>query len=239
MDMHGLLDERNIYLWNNLCINFDIDIKKEKRIEYFADSKDKKTTIYVPIGKIDAAFFTHELLHIFLRSKNVFIGGGLSLSIKESKVLSKIFSDNLIDHIGNCLDHIKMFPEFIRLGYEADKFIADYSDSKLTEVEIFKIKKGFITKGLFEKRYNSQIIDLYIGKYFAVIACPNKSIDYSKQFSDLKIIDSELFQILETFTTAWKTFDYNDIDPLTGGYHLFLFEFIDKLENWTDGKTIK
>ncbi|HUX56301.1 MAG TPA: hypothetical protein VMV77_04965 [Bacteroidales bacterium] len=240
MDTQGLIDNRNIDLWNTLCTVCEINIQREKRSTYYVFSKNNKTIIYVPLGDNDPAYFTHELLHVFLRIKDVFIGAGLKLSIKESKVLSNIFSDNLIEHIGNCLDHIKMFPEFLKLGYDPEKFLSDYSENKLTKENISKIKKHFITKGLFKKVfYNATAIGLYIGKYFAAVSCPNKSIDYFNQLTDLKKIDQELYRILEDFIIAWNTFDFNDKDPITSGYHLLLFDFIDKLEKWANGKTIK
>ena len=48
-------------------------------------------------------------------------------------------------------------------------------------------------------------------------------------------IDPGLFQILETFLNDWKSFDYNDTDPITGNYHSLLFDFIENLENGHTG----
>ncbi|MEO6903573.1 MAG: hypothetical protein ABI315_10530 [Bacteroidia bacterium] len=103
MNTDGLIDSRNLKLWNSLRAIHNIEIRKEMRPDYLAFSKAGKTIISVPIGNLDTASFTHELLHIYLRVKEVFIGGGLTISIRESKKLSKIFSENLIDHIGNVL----------------------------------------------------------------------------------------------------------------------------------------
>jgi hypothetical protein len=181
MDTKGLIDSRNIELWTALSKVREISIKREKQNIYSAYSIDNKTTIYVPIDGNDPASFTHELLHVFLRTKKVYIGAGLQISIKESKVLSKIFSDNLIEHIGNCLDHIKMFPLFVNLGYEPDKFLSDYSENKLTNNEILCIKKHFFTRFFKKVLYNKTAIDFYIGKYFAAISCPNTTFDYTSQ----------------------------------------------------------
>ena len=236
----GLIDNRNTDLWNILSNLREIKIQREKRNTYYAFSKDYKTTIYVPLGDNDPASFTHELLHVFLRTKDIYIGAGLKGSIKESQVLSKIFSDELIEHIGNCLDHIKMFPDYLKLGYEPEKFISDYSENKLTDKEIAKIKKHFMYNGLLKKNlYNASAIDLYIGKYFAAVSCPNKTFDYSSQLSDLEKIDPDLYRVLDDFIIAWKSFDINDKDPITGGYHTLLFDFICNLENWAISKTIK
>ena len=181
-------------------------------------SKDKKTIIYVPNDNLNSASFAHELLHVYLRSKKVFIGSGFALSIKENKVLSRIISEKLIEHVGNCLDHIKMYPVFIKLGYNQTEFIADYFVDKLTNKDIEDIKNHLVEKRIFRKVYNASAIDFFIGKFFAANACPNDFFDY-------KMI-------------AWKNFDYNDTDPISRSYNLLLFDFIDSLENWTTGKII-
>lgn len=239
MDTNGLIDNRNLELWNSLRRIHEIEIRKEKRPDYLAFSKNGKTIISVPIDKIDSASFTHELLHIYLRTKEVFIGGGLTRSIKESEKLSKIFSDNLIDHMGNCLDHIKMLPEFLKLGYNESDFLSDYSVNKLTKDEIVKIKKHYTRSILFKKVYNASVVDFFIGKYFAVNSCHNKSHNYSGVLFELQKIDHDLFQILEIFLSAWNIFEYDNTDPIVGGYHSLLFDFIDNMEKWTDGKNIK
>lgn len=69
MDTNGLIDDRNFELWNSLRIDHDIEIRKENRSDYLAFSKSGKTIISVPYDNIDSASFTHELLHIYLRSK--------------------------------------------------------------------------------------------------------------------------------------------------------------------------
>lgn len=239
MDTNGLIENRNLELWNSLRLIHEIEIRKEKRPDYHAFSKSGKTIISVPFDCLDTASFTHELLHVYLRTKQVFIGGQLKLSIKKNKKLSKIFSGYLIAHIGNCLDHIKMLPEFLKLGYNESDFLSDYSVNKLTAEEISRIKKHFTTCLLFKKVYNASAIDFFIGKYFAANSCSNKSYDYNSQLSELKKIDPDLFQILETIMTDWKNFDYNDTDPITGSYHSILLDFIDNMEKWSDGKTIK
>lgn len=239
MDTLGLIDDRNFELWNTLKNIHEIEICKENRPDYLAYSNNGKTIIYVPLNNLDTAFFTHELLHIYLRTKQVFIGGGLILSIKGSQVLSKIFSDDLLDHIDNCLDHIKMLPEFLRFGYHKNKFISDYSINKLTKEEIANIEKHFTTSILFYKVFSAKAIDAFIGKFFAANACPNDSFDYSKQLGELRKIDTDLFQILDTFLTNWKNFDYTDTDPIPGSYHILLYCFIENLEKWARGKTIK
>ena len=131
-----------------------------------------------------------------------------------------------------------MLPEFIRLGYDRNEFLSDTLVHKLTEQDIFKIRKHFVMNLFFKKIYRKQAIDFYIGKYFAAIACPNNAIDYTLQLNKLKAIDGRLYEILENFSLKWIEYDYECKEPIKGSYHTFLFEFIERLEEWTVDKII-
>ena len=77
METKGLIDTRNIDLWNTISKVREISIQRENQDNYSAFSKDNKTTIYIPLDNNDPASFTHELLHVFLRTKDIYIGAGL------------------------------------------------------------------------------------------------------------------------------------------------------------------
>jgi hypothetical protein len=236
MNTEGLIDHSNIDLWNSLNSIHEIEIRTGSQNGYSTYSIYNKSTIYVPENNFNSSYFTHELLHVLLRAKKVFISGALKQSIQDHQVLSKIFSKKLLEHIGNCLEHIKMLPHFLKLGYNVEYFIEDYSENKFTEEEILKLKALFITNESGKYIYNPSGVRLYIGKYFAIIACPNISIDYSKQLNELNNLDPELFQILKKFSDSWENYDYENDDPITGGYNDFLIEFITRLNEWTKGK---
>ena len=235
MDTLGLVDKNNLSLWNSLIKEYEIKIKKEKRNDYGVFSINNSSTIYVPINNINSVSFTHELLHIWLRKKEVYIGASIKNSINDNKLISYVFSDELVEHIGNTLDHIKMLPEYIKLGYPIELFITDYNGEKLTENEVLLLKKKFKPKGLLKKTYKKKYIDFFIGKYFAIASCPNNSFDYKKRKEQLKNIDYELFNILENFINTWIEFD---IDDKNNSYHILVFDFIDELETWITAKQI-
>lgn len=237
MDTLGLVGNKNLELWNYLESVYKVEICKENRSDYLTFSKGNKATIFVPLDETSEASFTHELLHIYIRTKNIFIGSGLRLSIKQSKILSSIFSDYLIDHIGNCLDHFKMLPIFIKMGFHESEFITDYSTSKLTKKDISLLKSNYTLQTSFKKVYNSSAVCFLIGKYFAANSCCNKEYNYSGLLVKLKIIDSNLFQILEIFLDDWKNFDFENSERIVGSYHLLLFDFINNLEKWAEEKT--
>lgn len=237
MTTEGLIDERNIELWTLLTNNFDIEIVKEIREDYLVYSIDNKATIYIPVDNINSSSFTHELLHVFLRLKHIFIGAGLTMSVKGNSILSRILSDKLLEHIGNCLDHIKILPLYLDLGYENSDFISDFDTNKLPDSEILNIKRNYCTTINFKKYYSKSAVDYFIGKFFAAVACPNEDFNYKEQLSRLKKIDTELFEILEFFVIEWRNFDLDDDSPLNS-YHTIEYDFVCNLESWAKKKTI-
>ena len=164
--------------------------------------------------KLNQLSFTHELLHIYLSTKKVFISG-LNTFNKGNPNLSRIFSDNLLEHTGNCIEHIKMLPIFLSLGFEENIFYQITPQNKFTAQELEAIKNHFSEYGL----YHSSIIDLFIGQYFATKSCPDNSKDYTNQLKELQSINIELYLILDKFLIAWNNFDYNN----DGDYQLMCF----------------
>ena len=171
----GLLDNRNSTLFKELEKNYTIKIELvNDTMKYECYSINNNSIIYVPESNICADSFTHELLHVYLRSKGIFIGARLKRKIQSSKKISIIYSEPLLEHIGNCLDHIKILPIYLELGFDRNKFLIDYDTKKCTNQEVEQIKK-YWKQGLIN---NAQVIEFYLEKYFAIKACPNIDFDY-------------------------------------------------------------
>lgn len=231
----GLVDSRNEQLWNKLNKVFDIEIKEQVGIaNYSVYTIHRTAIIFIPLGNRNSASFTHELLHIFLRTQNISVGLALKSKIENDSVLFKIFTKELIQHFDNCLEHIKMLPEYIRLGYNRENFLTDYTVNKLTTKEVKNIKWHFNYTLFIKKRYKIAAVNVYIGKFFAARACPNDSIDYSIALSELKLIDNDLFDILNTFFYKWYFYDYNDGST---HYDEFVNILVTELSRWTERKT--
>lgn len=238
-NIKGLIDARNAGLWELVNKTISVTVKMEDRVDYLCYNEKNKSIIYVPTNNINPASFTHELLHIYLRTKGVYIGGGLYLSIRGNNALNKLFSNELIQHIDNCLDHVKMFPEFLKLGYKAEEFIQDFDEDKFTLQEIYLIREYFVTNNQAVQVYNIPALQLYLGKYFAARSCPNKRFNYEHRYEDLRHVDAELYRALENFMNAWDFFDYNHVDPVKSGYHHFLHDFTEELEKWASSKVFE
>ncbi|WP_417352847.1 hypothetical protein, partial [Flavobacterium alkalisoli] len=170
--------------------------------------------------------FTHELLHIYIKDKKINIANELEKHITENHTLRTIFSLPLRTHIGNCLEHIKMLPIYLNLGFPNEKFLSDYNESKMDSLTILQIKTTYKNYNI----YNKEVVDFYIGKFFAMKACNNNSFNYFNYYSELENIDSELFYSLNNFWENW----INIID--SRNYKPILEKFIEDLKNWTKNK---
>lgn len=195
----------------------------------------EKATIFLPEDNSSEECLTHELLHLYIETKesNIVccIIEGL---IREKDNLRLIFSKDLIEHITNCINHVKMLPIFIKLGYDKTNFIADSSLNKCEINYARRIKKRF----KFIGTYNRIAVDSYIGKYFAMKADVSE-IDYSSQLTIFIETDKELYNILEHFWTKWLNFKIDTADAIDYWSDDFAGEFIDSIEEWMKNKRIR
>jgi len=233
--LDGLMDDKNLALLRKLEKVHIIKIEVVNNTsEYRCCSRKSNSTIYVPKSDICADSFTHELLHIYLRFKEIFVGANLKSSIRGVEGLSKIYSDGLLEHIGNCLDHLMMLPIYLELGCDRSKFIIDYHKNKCTNHELEKIKRNW------KKRftYNSKMIDFYLGKYFAIKACPNLDFDYSDSLEGLSKIDKRLFLINEKLVNNWLQVDI-DSQNIEDGFRTIVRNYVYDMESWIKLKRIR
>jgi len=232
MYLSKLIDDRNRPLWESLNAAFTIDIELSDNDEYSCFNINKNSTIYVVPHDLSPESFTHELLHLYLRLKETYIGAAFTMMVKDSKTLTKIFSDPLLDHVGNCLDHIKMFQIYDGLGFEPTKFIMDFDKIKCTSSDLKLLKQNYRKRG----HYSCEAVDFYIGKYIAIQADFNDAIDYDYCLSEMKRLDPSLFGLLERFIIAWEDFDIESDDIIASSYHLILNDLYEDLKKWLSKK---
>lgn len=209
IDVNDFLDEKNRELWEYVCSNHNIYIKEAFEDNYGVHIKEDEFIIYVLSNDICPASFTHELLHIYLSIKKY----SLATYIKEVKYqnykLLRIFSHELEEHIGNVLEHRKMMPIYIDMGYKKSEFLSDYDKYKMNDSILSVLISKYKKFRFYRFVYDANVIDMYIGKYFAMKCCPNDSFDYKIYMRMLKLIDWQLFNILEVFV---RRFDETNID---------------------------
>ncbi|MBP0905444.1 hypothetical protein ACFSKN_09995 [Mariniflexile gromovii] len=229
-----LIDERNQKIWNDLNKTHSVTVEYIDSPNYSCFSANNNSTIFVSQNNIDINSFTHELLHILIRQKEIYFGASLSNAISGNPNLNRFFSDGLIEHFGNCMEHIKMLPIYLELGFDKKKFIIDYEENKCTKAEVQNIKSQFKTFG----KYNGKAIDYYIAKYIAVKADPKKHLNYEKSLKELNKIDPKLFQILEKCVNDWKNMPIDKVNIWDEDYISISFNFCENLEEWGIEKNI-
>jgi hypothetical protein len=237
VNINSLLDNKNQMLWSKLQEQLKIDVQYHSHTWYACYSQNKDHIIYVPIGLTpDPAAFAHELLHIDLNTRGMELPAGIKLLIWGKSSISMCFTDDLVEHMVNCFNHIKMLPDFLQLGYDRSEFISDFKADKLTDSEVLNIVMNYrnTTTGI----YNSKAIDFYIGKYIAVKACPNTSFNYLKNLQSLNDLDPRLFSVLEQFHNKWNAYD-KATAPIYISPHSIASDFVEDIEQWSIGKSIQ
>ena len=242
MDLSKYITEQSGRIWKHLSSIYDISVEYHSANEYTVFIQRDKVVIYVPkLTKPCPDSFAHELLHVLIRSTQTYIGSSITLAVKESQCLSPILSPGLLDHISNCLEHVKMLPIYIEMGFDKSLFIIDYNTPKLTYDEVRYLKSNLKKKKWMQKpTYDPKVVDLYIGKFFAVKACPNMEINYESLLQEFKVIDIELWEILESLWESWLLYDiFKDREAVDPDYHELVFDFIDNLEDWCSNRRIR
>ncbi len=211
-------------------VEFVFSSENNARIFY----KNKKATIYLPTGKATEECVSHELLHLFMETKENMVCGIIHGLILEKQSLRKIFHDDLITHVTNCIHHVKMLPVFCKMGYEKMKFISDSETNKCSIEFANKIKRKF----KFFNVYNKSAIDNFIGKYFAMKADVS-DVNYQKELNVLSNTNSELFNILDRFWNKWMNYDIDNEKNFDYWLDDFASELIDSLEIWVKNRIIR
>jgi hypothetical protein len=227
IDVKHLIDFRNEDLWNEILPNYKVEIVASGNFEHGVFTQSDLIRFHIPIKDYSKEGFMHELLHAHLYHKNIYIGTSLNRRIKSSPYIKRLFSEDLVSHVGNCLDHIKMLPIYLERGFKIEGFISDYDVNKCTFNDIDLIKKLYVLGTV----HRLVAIDYYIGKYFAIKADPNIREDYPDKMQALNDIDSELFSILETFTNEWIQYDI-DAQEDVYNYWDIVDRFCDNLNRW-------
>ncbi len=234
LNIEQLIDNRNENLWTELNREHSITVELTDEPHYGVYSINDESTIYVTRNNLNIASFTHELLHIQIRLKEIYFGPSFELLVRESPELSGIITQQLTEHIGNCMSHILMLPTFIELGFDKKEFIEDYDENKCTKKELQDLKAIYKVRGV----YNATAIDFYIAKFIAIKADPKQHINYPKALSELKKLDTGLYNILEKCVLDWKNMPLTKENPWDDDHNSISFELFESLCEWTRNKII-
>lgn len=194
--------------------------------------KGNNVTIYYNPKIINTESITHELLHIWLTKFNYSIGNYLFLCTEDDKKLNKFLTKFLCDYIGNCCDHLKMYPKYLEMGYSPKEFLKNGLELKTSLKDIKKLRLKFI--GI----YNGNNINLFIGYLISILADHIKENDYTEHHKYLMAMNSVLYQVIVDFWSKWEVFDIENIDAIYNSDLELMDNFIDELKAWANDKTI-
>lgn len=203
IDVSPYIDTRNKALWEELnSSNYTIRLQESTEPNYGSYCQDKNVIIYVLPSKPSCASFAHELLHVKYHIGGVTAGGCLKRMILQDQVLVDVLTQDTIELIANCMEHVKMLPQFLAMGYANYEFIDDYESSKLSLRELFRFYIRCISNRLYK-------MDRFIGKYCAMRADNNPAHKYGIVFFFMRLLDKPLFIIVEKFWDEWLQYDTN------------------------------
>ncbi len=226
--LNHLIDHRNEHLWIEMQAKFKISIQNSTNNSYHCYAKGDNITIFVNPNNLSPDSFTHELLHVYLRSKECFITGSMKNIVANNISFSSILSNELIEHISNCLEHIKILPMYLEMGFDRTKFIEDYNLFKVNSNEIELFENSYRNNG----EINLPLIDPYIGRIASILADPNDNFNYEVDLYRLKLIDAELFDIIKKLFEYWKEIKLVDRQIYDDNYNDVTYKFFENLEQW-------
>lgn len=141
MKIDDLISEKNKELFDRVNKNFPVELVATTDTTWGSNLEDSKTVISYCDTQYPEECFTHELLHIDTQMK-----GYKRLRVGFSAWDTSDYFGKLMSAIDNELQHHKMFPDFLAMGYEKEKF---YIDSD-TETETYL--RSYLTKKTIEFR---------------------------------------------------------------------------------------
>jgi hypothetical protein len=194
------VDDRNSQLFISLSKNNNIELFKNKKSEYwliYYNPNDKNVPIIAGKDYPCVEFFTHELLHLVLY-QNGYDKTIHEYVIDSSKHFKHCISQDTIDAIINNIAHFKMFPKFIELNLDENRFLMN-DELTVKSEDIVKLETLYY-------RMDRDYFDYFIHVFFDLRYCFSKKYSGKaiKLLKKLNLIDNELYKILENVSNIWE-----------------------------------
>lgn len=224
----NILNESNKKLLLQVEEFYDVSFQVWRKNYCEVYSEGTKATICLSRQKrADNASIAHELLHLWLKGFDTLSSNHIFLLSQNDPILSKIFDKQLCDHIGNCMEHVKMFPVFLELGYDKFEFLKDSNKEKSSKLFL----KSLRLKS--KNQLNTNAINAYIGNLIAILADPIER-DYSKHHDILRELDVVLYSSVLNFWLSWLAIDLSNFDPIMGEDQEMYDELIESVREWVE-----
>lgn len=188
------LDIRNRDLWNYLSEKYTIGVNDEYSF-YKLDYLDEINPVYILTDKsYSKSLFTHELLHLELRS----FGFDASQALPESYLLMNSdvekFRSQIAYNLANNIEHIIFLKRYKELGFPMIEFVSDYYTSNYSE-NFFAQFNYIKLNPLLENIYDLFFLSSYITMYSELKNELNRGVELGK----LLEINSELYSKVNYF----------------------------------------
>lgn len=187
------LDYRNKDLWIFLSSKYEIGVNDDYRF-YKLDYLDDLNPVYILTDKFyNKSLFTHELLHLELRSLEFDASKSLPKSfLLMSNEVERIRSQISYNLVNNA-EHIIFIDRYLELGFALQDFVADYHTSNYPE--------SFFEQFNFLK-YNPQLENLYslffLSSYVTMFSESKYQLNRQNEMSKLFEVNSDLYYKCES-----------------------------------------
>lgn len=224
---NSLFDNRNEWVWHRLNSRYNCHLISSRlhHIVYYFD--DNKLFISVPNDcKIER--LTHELIRIYLQSKGITITNCLVQLFYEEPLLDWTFTENTFMNIGHTLEDFKILPLFLESGFTREQFFTSYGIEAISEFH-----KNRIILGFNRSTPSRHSVELYVFKFFTIkwgTIYSDECLDFYKQ---LRLLNTDLYEILDTFYKEWMGFDVDRFEQHVYSYDFFSKKFVHDLGIWT------
>ncbi len=120
------IDSRNKSIWKKLSTEFQIGVVDTHQIYELKYLEGRRHVVILTDKNYNKGIFTHEFMHLNLRS----LGVNTFSKYSVLKDLSDHFIVQTLTNLLNVIEHILFFDDFIRMGFKANQFVMDYDSPK-------------------------------------------------------------------------------------------------------------
>lgn len=187
MEFNKSVDEKNAPLLKELRdAGIEINFRIKEDMNNWGVRPMVKYEIVAPNADTNPEMLAHELLHIKMKET-----GFLNTNIIENIFNhgNCRFATSEIHNIQNNLQHIRMLPMFIEMGYSAEKFVANDENDYFTKDLLPTIVINYGLMQALKKAGTKPTIEIVTS--YLCIAIALKSQDVAQEITGKKAIDIE------------------------------------------------
>lgn len=219
-----LLNEETSKIWD--YVNSKCEIKIVPDYDYSVniiekDNSEAIATICIDIENQRPDYFAHELLHVKNYCDGFLISKLIDRYFWDFKTVKINWDRQFRNLIGNIIEHEKMFPQYLELGFEEHEFVGDFHQRKCSFDEISYEMKLCSHPSIYSYKYIT-------AKFFLIKGTLDTSINYNKEEKELYKLAPSLYKSLDSF--------WNSISNLEPSYNklnqeLLVKNFLEEIEN--------